>query len=193
MHKSIRALQKVSQRHTQKFRNQRIRCTFHNNMRISKRQWFLNQQTARVDNVFLSITSSPIRDGHIETRTGRKEHRMVGSHKFKIRQCRPSSPKSCSSHDHEMSTFRLKKCQKSQTAERSKENHVLRRPQEHTHMTIREISMHQSRKFPQDTNHCCATADKSVDIVSDLRMNAQCNCPGSQRLAHQLTRPSHSR
>ena len=79
------------QRYTQKFRNQRIRCTFHNNMRSSKRQLFLNQQTARVDNVFLSITSSSIRDGHIETRTERKEHRMVRSHRFKIRQCRPSS------------------------------------------------------------------------------------------------------
>ena len=79
------------QRHTQKIRNQRIRGTFHNNMRISKRQLFLNQQTARIDNVFLSITSSSISDGHIETRTGRKEHRMVGSHKFKIRQWRPSS------------------------------------------------------------------------------------------------------
>ena len=56
-----------------------------------QKQLFLNQQTARVDNVSLSITSSSTGDGHIETRTGRKEHGMVGSHKFKIRECRPSS------------------------------------------------------------------------------------------------------
>ena len=79
------------QRHTQKFRNQRIRCACHNNMRISKKQLFWSQQTARVDNVFLSITSSSIRDGHVETRTGREEHCMVVAHQFKLLQCRPSS------------------------------------------------------------------------------------------------------
>ena len=75
------------QRHMQKFRNQRIRCTFHNNMGTSKGQVFLNQQAVRIDNVLVSIASSSVRDGHVETSTGRKEHRMVGSHKFKIRQC----------------------------------------------------------------------------------------------------------
>ena len=49
------------------------------------------------------------------------------------------------------------------------------------------------KSFPRDTNHCCATVDRSVGIVSDSRMNAQCDCPSSQRLAHQLTRHSHSR
>ena len=70
---------------------------------------------------------------------------------------------------------------------------MLRRPQEHTHDHQSYLHASEQKSFPQDTNHCCATADKSVGIVNDSRMNAQCNCPGSQRLAHQLTRPSHSR
>ena len=70
---------------------------------------------------------------------------------------------------------------------------MLRRPQEHTHDHQSYFHASEQKSFPQDPNHCCATANKSVAIVSDSRKNAQCNCPGSQRLAHQLTRPSYSR
>ena len=49
------------------------------------------------------------------------------------------------------------------------------------------------RSFPQDTNHFCATLGGTVGFVSDSEMNAQCNFPGSQRLAHQMARPPHSR
>ena len=38
-------------------------------------------------------------------------------------------------------------------------------------------------------NHCCATVDRSVGIVSDSREEAPCNCPESPRLARHF----HSR
>ena len=86
MHKSIRALQKVSSVTRINF-GIKESDAHSTTTRISKRQLFLNQQAARIDNVYLSIASSSIRDGHIETRTRRKEYRMVASHKFAIRQC----------------------------------------------------------------------------------------------------------
>ena len=100
-------LSRRCQRHTQKIRHQRIRCTFRNNMRISKRQSFLNQQAARIDNVFLSIASSSIRD--------RDQNREALTPHGRVAQVQGSSvltfvPKSCSRHDHERSTCRLKKC-----------------------------------------------------------------------------------
>ena len=67
------------------------------------------------------------------------------------------------------------------------------RPQENTHDHQSYFHASEQKSFPQDTNHCCETARKSVGTVSESRMNAHCNCPSSQRLAQQLTRPSHSR
>ena len=55
---------------------------------------------------------------------------------------------------------------------------MLRRPQNRTDDHQSNFHASEQKSFPQDTNYCCATADKSVGIVSDSRMNAQCSCPG---------------
>ena len=157
-----------------------MRCTFHNNMRISKRQLFLNQQTARVRQcISLDRFVVRLRLAHRNlNKEGRTLHGLVA-------QIQDSSvltfvPKSCSSHDHEKSTFRLKRI-------------MCCADLKNTHTTIRIISMHQSRKnFFKTRIFVAQLLINQSAFVSDSRMNAQCNYPGSQRLAPQLTRHSHS-
>ena len=178
----------------QKFRNQRIRCTFHNNMGTSKGQCVF-EPTSCTNRQCTSSRS--LRRPH---GTGTLKQVQGGKNTaWSVAQVQDSSvltfvPKSCSSHDHERSTFRLKRCHEVFVWRYwSRENHVLRRPQAHRHDNQNYFHASHQKSFPQDTNHCCATADKSVGIVTDSRMNAQCNYPGSQRFAHQPARHSHPR
>ena len=66
-------------------------------------------------------------------------------------------------------------------------------PKEHTNDHQSNFHASVQRSFPQDTNHLCASVDRSVGTVSDSRMKAHCNCPESPRLVRQLTRHFHSR
>ena len=177
----------VIQGHTRKFRNHRVRCTFHNNIRISKGHLFFNQQDARTDSVFsLSLR----RPSELSRWNQMMEENSAWSGRTTTRFFRADSRSEVllKSWSREVHILGHRKVVKSLSHYWSWDKYALHRLQEHTNDHQCYFHASEQISFFQDANHCCATVDRSVGSTSHSWMNAQCKCPGSQRFAHQMVR-----